>query len=565
MTIKGLAGSEVIEGTEGRDDLFGTDGDDTLRGLGGDDYLAGERGDDVLLGGDGDDYLDRSFGNDSLDGGAGDDFLVAGYGQDTLTGGSGLDFFWLLSTQEGARFGVVEEIALVTDLEVGETISIGPRGQTGTEVLGFPTLRFAGRSAFSGAAGELRYGTDDGFTVIEADWDGDREADAIARFVGEFDLRQVDPIAGGARFEIDEAYRIVREGDVRAGGSRGDDVIVGGKGNDALRGAGGDDSLTGGVGDDVVAGGFGDDTILGGEGADYLIAGAGRDVVEGGAGNDLLTMDDFDQMDVADVTITDDAVGFGAAGQRDDRGVQVSGVETIILSRRQAGAVADRLDASGASVEVGLYGGGASDTLMGGAGSDTIEGDTGADVMSGGRGADVFDVDDLIEIGALTEDGGVLPDRILDFEPADTLDLFGMLGTTGGELLFIGDDAFTGTDGEVRFDRRDGATRLEVFDFGDVFTILIEGGEFDLAETAPGSLVFVIDADAEGTAGEDELVGSNGDDALSAEGGADTLYGLAGDDALVGGAGADLLIGGVGVDELRGGAGDDVLYGDGGA
>ena len=541
--IEGTRFADELVGGAGDDTILGGRGDDTLRGMGGNDYLAGQDGDDLLEGGAGADYLDRSFGDDRSFGGAGNDTLVAGYGDDTLTGGEGRDFFWLLSTMQGRSQGVLTEIARVTDFAVGDTMAIGPFSRLGEtpEGAGFPVLSFIGQATFTGAAGEVRYEVRGGVTVIEAAWSSDRTPSAVVELTGAFTLRQRIPAAGTVTLEIDRAYRFEEDGRVVAGGTGGDDTITGTKGADELTGASGDDRLVGGVGDDYLAGGFGADTLDGGEGNDFLVGGEG-DVVDGGQGRDTFALDDLSVPGALGVTITDDAVALGGAP-----GIAMAGIETVILSRRQADG-ADRIDAGGATIAVGLYGGGGDDTLTGGAGDDTLEGDTGADVLSGGLGADVFDYDLIDETYE-----GAAPERILDFEAADTLDLAGIDGNSGF-YTFIGTEAFGDDVGpSIRYERGEGVTRVEIDDSGVRGVIVIASGAFDLEETAPGSLVFRIAADTAATDGADILVGTNADDALSGEAGDDSIQGLFGDDLLIGGDGADRLVGG---------AGADVLYGD---
>ncbi len=68
-----------------------------------------------------------------------------------------------------------------------------------------------------------------------------------------------------------------------------------------------------------------------------------------------------------------------------------------------------------------------------------------------------------------------------------------------------------------------------------------------------------------GTAGDDELLGTPGADVINGRAGDDTLTGRAGDDTLNGGAGDDQLDGGAGSDVLNGGRGDDILNGGAGS
>jgi len=80
----GLAGDDYLDGGDGDDDLFGNTGNDTIRG---------GLGNDTLSGGEENDYLDGMDGNDTLSGDAGNDTIFGGLGNDTLSGGEGNDYF----------------------------------------------------------------------------------------------------------------------------------------------------------------------------------------------------------------------------------------------------------------------------------------------------------------------------------------------------------------------------------------------------------------------------------------------------------------------------------------
>ena len=84
ITLKGLGGSDTLEGGAGDDILEGRGGKDTLDGGAGDDILKGGKGADTLAGGSGDDLLKGGGGRDTLEGGAGDDILIGGGGADTF-------------------------------------------------------------------------------------------------------------------------------------------------------------------------------------------------------------------------------------------------------------------------------------------------------------------------------------------------------------------------------------------------------------------------------------------------------------------------------------------------
>jgi len=145
---------------------------------------------------------------------------------------------------------------------------------------------------------------------------------------------------------------------------------------------------------DVVTGNGGDDTISGGGGDDVIDGGAGDDTLNGEVGDDTL---------------------------------------------------------SGGSGDDTLDGGGGDDTLTGGSDDDILIGGAGNDELTGGSGADRFVFDDVAGSPAQT------PDLVFDFSAVqgDRIDVSGIdaiSGTTeNDEFIFIGDDAFSGSAGELRF------------------------------------------------------------------------------------------------------------------
>jgi serralysin len=145
---------------------------------------------------------------------------------------------------------------------------------------------------------------------------------------------------------------------------------------------------------DVVIGNGGDDAISGGGGDDVIDGAAGDDVLNGETGHDTL---------------------IGGSG--DDT----------------------------------LAGGGDHDTLIGGAGNDELSGGTGADQLIGGSGADRFVFEDVAGSPAQA------PDLVFDFNAVqgDRIDVSGIdaiSGTTeNDEFIFVGDDAFSGSAGELHF------------------------------------------------------------------------------------------------------------------
>lgn len=99
--VFGKSRSNIINGTNGKDNLVGTPNNDRINGFAGDDRIIGKAGDDFLNGGDGNDTVSGGIGNDTINGGEGDDLLRGDLnnsrpqgksgGDDLIFGGSGND------------------------------------------------------------------------------------------------------------------------------------------------------------------------------------------------------------------------------------------------------------------------------------------------------------------------------------------------------------------------------------------------------------------------------------------------------------------------------------------
>ncbi len=511
----------MVDGTSGNDSLDGTSGNDTINGLAGNDTLNGLAGIDSLDGGDGDDILD---------GGDDDDILSGGAGSDTHTGGAGCDNFLF------DPISATGDVDVITDFGLGDSITIGGTGFSNQDP-GAALITFIGTAAFSNTAGEVRYSTGGGETLIEVDVDGDGAADQSIQITnGEFVLRTT--FNNGPTLEIDGAFGAATTGDDKIIGTSGFDSISGGDGNDFLRGMGGGDIINGGDGDDTIS------------------EDAGNDFIDGGSGTDQLNRFYGEQIDLS---ITDFSM-FNALSSEAD---SLLNIERIFVSNRLAPASDDTIDGSAATIELNLHGGAGDDIIIGGENDDNIEGDSGDDTLTGGLGADTFDFDYIVEVGAAG-------DVITDLEFSDRID-FSLINTLGEaldpdglDLTFIGETAFSSSAGEFRFTRSGGQTQIQFDEDGDGAAdrfVTITSGEFILAETFSDSAVLQISAAASATAGADSLVGSNGADTIDGLAGDDTIQGLLGNDSLIGGDDNDLIQAGGGDDTLIGGAGADTLQG----
>jgi Ca2+-binding RTX toxin-like protein len=267
------------------------------------------------------------------------------------------------------------------------------------------------------------------------------------------------------------------------------------------------DNATGHQTGGVVAG-RGDDTLLGGVDDETFAPGAGNDIVSGGAGRDTVSY--FDSIDpvTVDLTIaTPQYIGEDAGTDK------LSGIENA--------AGSDHADT--------LKGSSIGNRLDGGLGDDLLIGREGSDILTGAGGSDTFVFQSLAD---LTATG----DRITDLSSLDKIDFSAM-----GSLTFIGAASFSHNAGEMHYVWSGDRTVVEIDANGDGAadqTVLLDGGNFDLLETAPGSRILYLPP-ITGGLGNDLLIGSVRDD---------LIQGREGDDILIGGAGDDLLDGGPGRD-----------------
>ena len=212
-------------------------------------------GNDVLTGNEAGNSLEAGAGNDRLTGNGGNDRLVGGAGTDTLSGGAGSDTFLFAAGDSGVGAGR----DVIADFERGsDRIDLGQAGASG----------FIGTRAFTGVAGEVRYASTEGLTVVELDSDGDGDADFQLELTGVAELDSQDFVNLLAAPSASDDYIL---------GSAANDTLSGLGGNDRLFGLGGSDRLDGGIGNDVLDGGAGRDTLTGGSGADRFVFASASD------------------------------------------------------------------------------------------------------------------------------------------------------------------------------------------------------------------------------------------------------------------------------------------------
>ncbi|MDD5385111.1 MAG: hypothetical protein PHG89_09570 [Gallionella sp.] len=351
---------------------------------------------------------------------------------------------------------------------------------------------------------------------------------------------------------------------VIAGGADGD-ILIGGTGNDRLYAdvqitaeqaiANGNIINSGsGLQGDWLAGGSGNDTLVGSTGNDVLSGGGGSDLLIGGAGNDDIlgdanyiaqslnwTVTDSNgtrlfQPSTGETIAADGAADVIYAGSGDDHAWGGLGNDVIFGEGGN-----DRLD-GGDGNDI-ILGGTGTDTLWGGAGSDYLDGGAGVDELQGGAGADILvggTGDDTI----FTEGNDTIVYNLGDGEDRITrLD-------SGSTLTYrfgagIDPSTFKLREGSLMLDFGNG-DKLHIMDFNqqDVFNSLGESRfEFADGTVLNGNQLLARGFDLDGTAGDDQIIGTNTTDRIHGLDGNDTLIGLGGNDSLYGGAGDDQLHG----------------------
>lgn len=479
VSFNGLAGNDLIFGTDiwlgnempGSDDtLSGADGNDSISGFAGNDSLDGGVGNDTLLGGDGSDLIFGGAGNDSLYGDGGVDRLNGGLGADFMAGGADQDVYWVDDSRDivmeqldageldpGSGSALPSDVADFVIAEKSWVMTAGSR----IEVL-----------VAAGALGSAIFGLSASVPEARIDLTGGAFGEGL--------------IGSGADNKLD--------------GVAGDDGLFGSAGNDTLLGGAGNDTLAGGVGNDSLDGGAGDDLFLFNQSSSFALGQlvvasnllqytGGSDTFDGGAGTDVLLMSGtIDDYVVTRINTTDHRVQAKAGGETalvrniEQLAFGVVGsdpyltpmMETISLSSLGVPSDFDdnlsprdntqRFDRSGGKgndtitgswVEDRLEGGEGNDSLAGGGGNDTLIGGAGNDVlvasipsqtpvtpelitMEGGAGDDVYVIDDLSvpRLLTITDTAGNDTLRFNVYEDFSDLDVY-VDGANRKVLVFV--------------------------------------------------------------------------------------------------------------------------------
>ncbi|MEG3179553.1 beta strand repeat-containing protein [Sphingomonas sp. LT1P40] len=345
-------------------------------------------------------FLDSSSG-ESVSGSRGDDRFRngpgagQGGGTDSYRGNGGADVFDFSGAL--ARIGT----KTIGDFDGNDRIDLSGGGV------------FIGTAAFSGVAGQIRYETANGQTIVRIDANGDGTADqTITLGSGAYALTET--AAGSAVLRIATPQNVVD-------GGNGDDDLIGTSGDDLVRGVNGNDTIRATAGTDYADGGDGTDRLLIGVGGSGEFAGTAtpQTYVFNGTG------------------ATNAAIGLATS---------TGLIETIVLDTTAAGGVGDTIDASAGTVALSLMLGGGGDTVTGSSQNDIIDAGAGADSVNGGAGSDRIyggEGNDTLRggLGSDLLDGGAGDDVI--YGNSSTSDYFAPSADNAGNYLYGGSGADT--------------------------------------------------------------------------------------------------------------------------
>ncbi|TMM46198.1 calcium-binding protein [Qipengyuania marisflavi] len=454
--LRAAAGVTVDLRISSAQDTIGA-GIDTLIGI---ENLLGSSHDDVLIGDNRANFIDGGEGADQMAGGKGHDFYIVDHAGDRITevGGGGIDTV-VSYLQDYTLAAAVENLILGSGAVSGTGNSLA--NQITGNSAGNTLLGGGGNDVLSGLAGD---------DILNGGGGADRMVGGLGNdsyYVNVINDVVVETANGGIDtvFSSIGLYRLgsnvenagLLNGGVTLYGNTDANQLTGNAAANNLFGLGGDDWLYGMGGSDKLDGGTGGtDHLFGGTGNDvYFIrdrldqvteyAGEGRDIVKAFVN---YTLGD----NVESLTLLGDARN-GTGNQLDNilRGQNLVNV-------LHGGAGNDRVFGGGGNDSI--FGDAGIDRLYGQAGDDILFGGSERDFLSGGVGADRF----VFREGDTGASFGTA-DIITDFTHAqgDLIDLRSIdakVGAGNQAFTFIGDAAFSGNAGELRFEQIGSSTRV---------------------------------------------------------------------------------------------------------
>ena len=150
-----------------------------------------------LIGGGLDEFFNALGGNDVVKAKGGNDILNGGTGKDLLDGGLGFDIF--IGGQGGDDFDFNKFADSSKKLNLADVIQDFKHGQDDLNVASLPgTFDFVGSGPFTGNGPEIRFqqfnkpGTDNDFTAILVDKDGNTSVDFAVKLLGLVNITVID-------------------------------------------------------------------------------------------------------------------------------------------------------------------------------------------------------------------------------------------------------------------------------------------------------------------------------------------------------------------------------------
>ena len=474
-TLKGGAGNDTYILGSGTDKIVETTGSDTiistisrsltgyanvenltLKGTG-NINATGNALANILVGNAGNNILDGGADNmaDTLKGGLGNDTYVLGSGADLISDSGGNDTVTSTVSRSLASLSTIENLTLLGSANINATGNALNNVLTGN----------SGMNTLNGGAGNDIYMLGSGSDTVIDTSGIDTISSAISRSLASYASIENLILTGSAN--------------INATGNALNNVLTGNSGMNTLNGGAGNDIYMLGSGADNVVDSAGTDMItslisrnlstfatienlkllgvasINGTGnalANTLTGNSGINILSGAAGNDVL-------------------IG-GAGADKLDGGANS---DTASYAGASAGVVANLATASAntgdakgdtyVSIE-NLTGSSYNDILIGNSAANVLSGWTGADKLTGGAGADIF----LFKSAGDTTVATAGQDTIYDFThgQGDKISLSGIdanSALTGDQaFVFKGSAAFSGTYGELRFDKQASDTYI----YGDI-------------------------------------------------------------------------------------------------
>ena len=549
--------STTVPATGGDDDILVGNGDDVVLGGIGVDYISIDRatelpvgvdsGDDVFVGDNGsalfdtttgasllieirtsdpdegdDDVIFASDGDDVVLGGAGSDLILAGEGHNIVLGDEGR-----ITYQTGT--GLRDRITSRDLNEAGFAPLDADDAQVGNDTISTGT----GNDVVIGGLGTDTITVADGNNIVLGD-------EGFVQYQNQIDTDNTSVLGEVSSFYLDLAGAFVQGGNdtITVGASAGSD----GLGSDIVIGGLGADGITIGSGNNIVLGdegsvtfqvqsglreriesryldNFGDsptNALDADVGNDTVSTGIGNDIVIGGLGIDGISIDDGDNIVLADEGLVVFEPGTGA----------IASIQTLESAE---GGNDNVTTGDGADVILGGFG---EDNLTGGGGTAVVLGDNG--LIEYTLDGDSSDIDRIVTVDP--SEGG--DDVITSGSGADIL-----IGGTGSDTIHAG-----------------GGSDVVLGDFAEITGDI----RFHQAFPPPNDPNFVytsIDINHPG-AGDDTIHAGSGDDFILGQQGRDTIFGEDGEDDITGG--HNVLFGSDDDDTIDGGPEPDVILGDNG-